>query len=116
MMVTMIGELDRAVERALHVAGAHLGEQVDEPVQRQSLHREHEAAAHILERQDVDADHRPVEREHIEDEDREQDVEGPGPAAGARRDRMCVATACDSRRPRSSGDLLADVDRAQDRR
>ena len=81
-------ELDRAVERALDVAGAHLGEQIDEPMQRKSLHREDEAAAHILERQDVDADHRPIEREHIKDEHREQDVEGPGPAAGARRDRV----------------------------
>ena len=83
------GELDRAVERALHVAGADLREQVDEPMQRQPLHREDQAAAHILERQDVDADHRPIECEHIKNKDREQHVEGPRPAAGARRDRMC---------------------------
>ena len=62
MTVTMHGQLDRTVERALDVAGPHLGEQVDEPVQRVALHREHQAAADVLERQDVDADHRAVER------------------------------------------------------
>ena len=74
-------EPDRAVERALDVAGAHLGEQVHEPVQRESLHREDQPAAHVLERQDVDADHRAVEREDVEGEQRGEDVERPGTAA-----------------------------------
>ena len=80
------GELDGTVERALDVTGAHLGEQIDEPVQRQALHGKNEATANILERQDVDADHRPVEREDVKDEDGEQDVERPGPPTGARCD------------------------------
>ena len=42
-------ELDGTVERTLHVAGAHLREQVDEPVQRKALHRENQAAADVLE-------------------------------------------------------------------
>ena len=63
IMVTMIASRIERLERALDVAGAHLGEQIDEPVQRQSLHREHQTAADVLERQDVDADHRPIERE-----------------------------------------------------
>src|SRR5690242_11330716 len=80
------GELHRALERALDVAGAHLGEQVDEPVQREALHRENQAAADILKRQDVDADHRPVEGEDVEHEHRAQRIKGPWPPTAARSD------------------------------
>src|SRR4030095_8700142 len=49
-----------------------------------ALHRKHEAAADILERQDVDADHRPVEGRDIEEENSRKRVEGPGAAVAAR--------------------------------
>jgi len=60
-------------------------------VQRCSAHREYEAAAHVLKRQDVYADHRPIQRDDIQHEYGCQHVERPGPAAGAGRQRVTAA-------------------------
>ena len=81
-------KLDRAIKGALDVAGPHLREQIDEPVQRQPLHRENQTASNILKRQDVDADHRAIERDNVEREKSGQHIEGPWPAAAAWRDRV----------------------------
>src|SRR5215470_11635712 len=51
-----------------------------------AFHWKDQPAADILERQDVDTDHRAVEREHVERKQRGQRIEGPRPGAAARRD------------------------------
>src|SRR5579863_7645972 len=57
-------------------------------MKRQAFHRKNQAAPYILKRQDIDADHRTVECENVKYEDGREDVERPGPALRARRDRV----------------------------
>src|SRR6185369_739943 len=74
-------EPDRTAERALDVASANLGKEINEPVQGRAPHGKDQATAHVLKRQNIDAEHRPVERYDVQGENGRQHIKCPGTSA-----------------------------------
>src|SRR5262249_18549785 len=72
---------DRARKSAGNISRPRLAEQGGKPVRRHPVQREGESAIWALERQDVDADHRPIKKEHEQDEHSGERIKGPRPAA-----------------------------------
>ena len=71
---------DRTLESAGDVARARVRvDQFVEPVRRDTAQREGQSAVLALERQDVDDEHRAVEEDHEQDEERGEEPERPRP-------------------------------------